>query len=227
MDNSQANLKKEVRILDDQVSRIFLVVESDINPTTFEIVKKNRHSKEFKDDLALQQLLDHSEHRGPYFGYVSMAFEREYIDESAMYAAETALRYTQRTIIKMHKYVMENYELTLPQSFKANMNSENRKEILDERRELETEIIELLKEANSEFTLDDVKETIYNEKENDDMQDVIAMFNTGEPNAPHMGTIVEMVTDAWNCFPHKALSGLSPKEILLNYEEKDKRKDKK
>ena len=38
---SQANLRKEARILDDQVSRVFLVVEADINPTTFEIIASN------------------------------------------------------------------------------------------------------------------------------------------------------------------------------------------
>lgn len=113
---SQANLRKEVRILDDAVSRVFLVVEADVNPTTFEIVKKNRNAEEFREDVAIQQLLDHSDHRGPYFGYVSMAFEEEYIDEQALYHAETVLRFTQKTLIKMHKYVMDNYELSLVQS---------------------------------------------------------------------------------------------------------------
>jgi len=53
---SQANLTKQVRILDDEISRVFLVVEVEINPTTFEIVEKHRSDDEFKNDIKIQQL---------------------------------------------------------------------------------------------------------------------------------------------------------------------------
>jgi len=106
---SQANLVKQVRVLDDAVSRTFLIVEVDINPTTFELVGKHRADKEFKDDIAIQQLLDHSDYRGPHFGYVSMAFEREYVDEKVLMEADLVLVRTQDTIIKMHKFVMDNF----------------------------------------------------------------------------------------------------------------------
>lgn len=104
---SQANLIRQVRILDDRVSRVFLVVEVDINPTTFEMVKKYRDSKEFKNNIIIQQLLNSAEYRGPHFGYVSMAFEAEYRDEMVMWSAEAALKYSQKNIIKMHKFVMD------------------------------------------------------------------------------------------------------------------------
>ena len=104
---SQANLIKQVRILDDSVSRIFLVVEVSINPTTFEIVKKYRNSTEFKDDIMIQQLLDGAEYRGPDFGYVAMAFEREYEDDNVLLSADIALEYSQKSIIKMHKFIMD------------------------------------------------------------------------------------------------------------------------
>ena len=211
---SQANLKKEVRILDDSVSRVFLIVETDVNPTTFEIVRKNRNKKEFKDDQMVQQLLDRSEHRGPYLGYVSMAFEKEYTDGNVIYEAEMALSYAQKTIIKMHKFIIDNYKITPAKSSKIKINHQKRKEILEERRELEMEIVDLLEDCGSEFTLDDVKEAIYNEKEVGDMQKVIAMFDTGEPDNPDLGAIIETVTDAWNCFPHKDLGGLCPNEML-------------
>lgn len=107
---SQANLIKQVRILDDMVSRIFLVVEVDINPTTFEIVEKNRESDEFKNDIIIQQLLDGAEYRGRHFGYVSMAFEMEYTDENVLFNAEAALKYAQNNIIKMHKFVMNEID---------------------------------------------------------------------------------------------------------------------
>ncbi len=106
---SQANLKKQVRILDDRVSRIFLVVEVEINPTTFELVKKHRKNKEFKEDIAIQQLLDFAEYRGPEYGYVSCAFELQYIEEAILAEAELALQRTQDTILKMHKFVIDNY----------------------------------------------------------------------------------------------------------------------
>jgi len=104
---SQANLTKQVRILDDEISRVFLVVEVEINPTTFEIVEKHRNDDEFKNDIKIQQLLDYSDFRGPNFGYVSMAFEGEYVDSGVAFNAEASLKYAQDSIIKMHKFVMD------------------------------------------------------------------------------------------------------------------------
>jgi len=106
---SQVNLIIQVRILDDSVSRIFLVVEAEINPTTFEIVKSNRYDDEFKDVIMIQQLLDKAEYRGPQFGYVVAAFEEECKNNEVLARAEYALKYTQESIVKMHKYVMENF----------------------------------------------------------------------------------------------------------------------
>ena len=106
---SEANLSQEVRILDDSVSREFITVEVHINPTTFELVKKHRNDKEFKDDIAIQQLLDYSEFRGEKFGYVSMAFTQEYLDENVLRTGRLALRRVQDTIIKIHKFVMSEY----------------------------------------------------------------------------------------------------------------------
>ncbi len=93
--------------------------------------------------------------------------------------------------------------------------SKTKEEILEYRAELEADINELLEEAGSDFTLDDVKEIIYNEKDTGDMQKIIAMFDTGETGAPEIGEVLELVTDAWNYFPHKLLNGLSPAEMSL------------
>jgi hypothetical protein len=102
---SQASIIIQSRILDDKVSRVFIEVETDINPLTYKIIEQNRDR--FKDDIKIQQLLDHAEYRGPAFGYVTSAFSREYVDESVMNEAKQALEYTKETIIKMHKFVME------------------------------------------------------------------------------------------------------------------------
>ena len=101
---SQANLTVQTRILDDKISRTFLVVEADINPLTYELVKK--HRAQFTDDPKILQLLDHAEYRGREFGYVTSAFEAEYKNESVMREAQERLKYTIETLIKMHEFVM-------------------------------------------------------------------------------------------------------------------------
>ncbi len=105
---SQANLTIQTRILDDKISRVFLVVEADINPLTYELA--NKHRAQFADDLKALQLLDHAEYRGQEFGYVVMAFEAEYRNESVMREAQERLKYTVETLIKMHRFVMDLIE---------------------------------------------------------------------------------------------------------------------
>ncbi|HUD09539.1 MAG TPA: hypothetical protein VMR77_01920 [Patescibacteria group bacterium] len=103
---SEAWLTIEKRILDDFVSRVFINVEVHINPFTYEVIKKNRDL--FANDEMLQQLLDHSEFQGQSFGYVSCAFQGEYINENVMKEAKKHLDYAEKTIIKMHKFVLHS-----------------------------------------------------------------------------------------------------------------------
>ncbi|MGE5444326.1 MAG: hypothetical protein ACM3SR_06935 [Ignavibacteriales bacterium] len=51
---------------------------------------------------------------------------------------------------------------------------------------------------------------------------VVAMFNRGG-DASELSNILELASDAWNYFPHKALNGLSPAEKLLKYQNKTKK----
>ncbi len=92
------------------------------------------------------------------------------------------------------------------------MNTESKQQIIERRKEIEEEITELLEATGSDFTLDDVKMAIYEEEDNDDMQEIVAMFDDGDP--VNLSNAIETVTDAWNYFPHKALGGLSPTEKL-------------
>lgn len=101
------------------------------------------------------------------------------------------------------------------------MDHQSKEEIIEYRREIEADINDLLDETKSDFTLDDVKETIYEEEDNDDMQKVIAMFDDGNPE--NLSNIIELVTDAWNYFPHKLLGGLSPTEKLLEHRQNKKK----
>jgi len=85
-------------------------------------------------------------------------------------------------------------------------------QLLKERREIEKYIVALLRKVKSDFTFEDVKDAIYNETERDDMTKIIAMFDTGVGD--ELSNILDIVTDAWNYFPHKALGGKSPEEML-------------
>lgn len=77
--------------------------------------------------------------------------------------------------------------------------------------------MDFLKETGSEFSLDHIKEVIFNEDGTDAMTDIIAMFDTGQ-GAIELQNIVEVINDAWNYFPHKLLGGLSPAEKVLEYQ---------
>ena len=102
---SQANLIIQTRILDDKVSRIFLCVEAEINPLTFELLEK--HRAQFIDDQKILQLLDCAEYRNDEFGYIVSAFEAEYRNENVMREAQEHLNYTTELLIKIHEFVMD------------------------------------------------------------------------------------------------------------------------
>src|SRR3989338_8507009 len=99
------------------------------------------------------------------------------------------------------------------------MEIENKSQILQKRKGIEKELLEMLKEAKSDFGLDDIKEIIYNEDGQDSLTDIIAMFDTGQ-DAAELQNVLELVNDAWNYFSHKIIGGLSPVEKLLEYREK-------
>src|SRR3989338_872248 len=101
------------------------------------------------------------------------------------------------------------------------MEIENKEQILQRRREVEEELLEMLEEIGSDFGLDDIKEIIYNEDGQDSLTDIIAMFDTGQ-GAAELQNVLELVNDAWNYFPHKIIGGLSPAEKLLEYKEQQK-----
>jgi hypothetical protein len=96
------------------------------------------------------------------------------------------------------------------------MEVESRQQILERRKEIEQELVDMLKETESDFTLDHVRDAIFHEEGNDDMMKVMAMFDRGG-DASELSNVLELVTDAWNYFPHKVLNGLSPAEKLLEH----------
>jgi len=109
------------------------------------------------------------------------------------------------------------------------MEIESKQQILERRKEIEQELVDMLKETDptssrlrrgkEQFTLEDIKEIIYHEEGSDDMMKILAMFDRGQDTS-ELSHIIELVTDAWNYFPHKVLGGISPAEKLLEYEDK-------
>ena len=94
----------------------------------------------------------------------------------------------------------------------------NKKQILEKRKEIERELADFLKETGSDFSLDDIKEIIYNEEGADGMTDIIAMFDNGQ-GLIELENIMDTINDAWNYFPHKIFGGFSPAEKLLEYQQ--------
>lgn len=102
------------------------------------------------------------------------------------------------------------------------MKIESKKQILKRRKEIEQEIVEMLRETESDFSLEHIKDVIYNEEDSDDYQHIVAMFDRGG-DVGELQNILDLVSDAWNHFPHKALGGFSPQEKLMEYERKNKK----
>ena len=71
----------------------------------------------------------------------------------------------------------------------------------------------MLKETESDFSLDHIRDAIFHEEDNDDMMKVVAMFDRGG-DASELSNVLELVTDAWNYFPHEILGGISLAEKL-------------
>jgi len=96
------------------------------------------------------------------------------------------------------------------------MEVKTKEEIIQRRKEIEQEIIDLLKENQSDFSLQDVKNIIYNEQDQNDLAKALKMFDNGL-DASGLSNVLETINDAWNYFPHKVLGGLSPAEKILEY----------
>lgn len=106
---SQIDLKFQTRILDDKISRKFIEVEVNINPTTFDICKQN--IDDFIGDKVLMQLLMSASYISPEYWYKSCAFIAEDEGNKTLLKAQKAMEHTEKSIIKMHKYVMKFLEI--------------------------------------------------------------------------------------------------------------------
>ena len=99
------------------------------------------------------------------------------------------------------------------------MEPESKQQIFERRKEIEEELVNMLKKTKSDFSLQHVKDAIFHEEDTDDMMKVVGMFDRGGDTS-ELSNILELVSDAWNYFPHKILNGLSPAEKSLEYQNK-------
>jgi hypothetical protein len=102
---SEVKLLTETRILDDSVSRAFVLVETNINPFTYRMIKKNR--EDFADDEEVQVLLDNASYQGIENGYLIYSFREQIVSKDTMKRAQEAVEDTKKTVIRMHKYVLK------------------------------------------------------------------------------------------------------------------------
>lgn len=82
---------------------------------------------------------------------------------------------------------------------------------------LEKKIEELIEELNlqNEINLEEVKEIIFNEKDgNKEFNHLISIFVSKVPDINRANEVAQIISEAWNTFPHKSLGGLSPADII-------------
>lgn len=96
------------------------------------------------------------------------------------------------------------------------MEVETKEQIDAKKKEIEQELTDLLTETKSDFTLDHIKEIIYNEDGQDALTDAVAMFDNGQGGIK-LQNVLDVLNDAWNYFPHKIIGGLSPAEMMLKH----------
>lgn len=90
-------------------------------------------------------------------------------------------------------------------------------DIFIKRKEIEKELTEMLEANQSDFDLEDIKEIIFDEDGTDDMTKIIRIFDDGGRTG-EIENILDIVSDAWNYFPHRCLDGFCPQEKMLGLE---------
>lgn len=99
------------------------------------------------------------------------------------------------------------------------MKIKNKLQIVEQQMEIEYDLSELINKMDIDFNLLDIKEIIYNEDGQDCLTGIVAMFDVGQ-EMDEFNNILELINEAWNYFPHKILGGLSPAEMVLEFQNK-------
>ena len=99
------------------------------------------------------------------------------------------------------------------------MEIKSKQQIVQRRLEIEKDLTDLLRVTGSDFSLQDIRDAIFNESDSNDMMKIIAMFDRGG-DATELENVLELVSDAWNYFPHQTIGGKSPAEMVLERQKK-------
>lgn len=162
--------------------------------------------------LTREQVQDQKEARRQYQRY-----KNKLEDLIERYNDETDLvEYIDQMKPSVNKSVQMLYADLTRREYSEHQERATSPEILAKRKEIEGELLYFLKETGSEFTLDHIKRAIYNEDDINTISDLLSMFDCGQGGL-ELQNILEVINDAWNYFPHKSLSGLSPVEKLEEY----------
>lgn len=97
---------------------------------------------------------------------------------------------------------------------KHTIPSAKKEEIVRKRLETEINLISLIQTSRGSLKIEDIKNIIYNEDGQICLNEIVASFDCGQ-DIEELNRIMQIVTSAWNYFPHKKLKGLSPAEKVL------------
>jgi len=118
-----------------------------------------------------------------------------------------------------------DYQESLYQDFLNDLRAKRKKleppeltnmEIWEGRKEMESNLEELIEETGSVLKIEDIKSMIYNEDGQECLRKIVVNFDRGQ-DIKELNKILQIVTTAWNYWPHKKLNGLSPAKKSLEY----------
>lgn len=86
-------------------------------------------------------------------------------------------------------------------------------ELANGRLNVEIQILALIKTSKSNLTIEDLKNLVYNENGQNCLNQIILKFDCGQ-DIEELNRVAQIITDAWNYWPHKRLDGFSPVEMI-------------
>lgn len=89
-------------------------------------------------------------------------------------------------------------------------------EIFEKRNQMEKDLANLIKKTGNSVKIEDIKDIIYNETGQESIRKIIDNFDNGH-NIEDLNKILNIISSAWNYWPHKSLNGLSPAEKSLEF----------
>ncbi|MCX6716925.1 MAG: hypothetical protein NTV72_03300 [Candidatus Taylorbacteria bacterium] len=86
-------------------------------------------------------------------------------------------------------------------------------EVFDKRKVIERDLARIIKDCKIDKYTDvnDIKQMIFEEDNVKDLSNIIRMFDNG--NTSNLNNVLEIISDAWNYFPHMSINGKCPFEL--------------